>query len=62
MHWGKTHPHTKCPETLGINETGLSKWVKKFKQEGSCVFGQEDTETKRLQTKVKRVFRVKEIF
>ena len=33
----------------------LSKWVQKFKQEESSVFGQEDAEVKKLRAKVKRL-------
>ena len=40
---------------LGISQPTLSKWVKRFKQEGSSVFGQEDAEVKKLQAKVKRL-------
>ena len=40
---------------LGISQPTLSKWVQKFKQEGSSVFGQEDAEVKKLRVKVKRL-------
>ena len=33
----------------------LSKWVKKFKEQGSSVFGGEDAEVKKLRAKVKRL-------
>jgi len=40
---------------LGISQPTLSKWVKKFKQEGSSVFVGEESEVKRLQAKMKRL-------
>ena len=40
---------------LGISQPTLSKWVKKFKQEGTSIFGQEDAEVKKLRAKVKRL-------
>ena len=40
---------------LGISQPTLSKWVKKFKQEGSSVFGGEEAEVKKLRVKVKRL-------
>ena len=40
---------------LGISQPTLSKWAKRFKQEGSSVFGGEEAEVKKLQAKVKRL-------
>lgn len=40
---------------LGISQSMLSKWVRKFKQEGSFIFGEEDTEMNKLRAKVKRL-------
>ena len=40
---------------LGISQPTLSKWVKKFKQEGSSVFSGEEAEVKKLRAKVKRL-------
>lgn len=40
-------------QELGISQPSLSKWIKKFKQEGSSVFG-EGSEVKELQAKLKR--------
>ena len=40
---------------LGISQPTLSKWVKKFKQEGSSIFGQEEAEVKKLRAKVRRL-------
>jgi len=40
---------------LGISQPALSKWVRKFKQEGSSVFVGEESEVKKLQAKVKRL-------
>ena len=40
---------------LGISQPTLSKWVKKFKQEGSSVFVGEEAEVKKLRVKVKRL-------
>ena len=40
---------------LGISQPTLSKWVKKFKKEGSSVFGGEEAEVKKLRVKVKRL-------
>ena len=40
---------------LGISQSMLSKWVKKFKQEGSSVFNEEDAEVNKLRAKVKRL-------
>ena len=40
---------------LSISQPTLSKWVKNFKEQGSSVFGQEDTEVKKLRAKVKRL-------
>ena len=45
----------RVSKELDISQPTLSKWVKKFKQEGSSVFGQEDAEVKKLQAKVKRL-------
>ena len=36
---------------LSISQPTLSKWVKKFKQQGSSVFGPEEAEVKQLRTK-----------
>ena len=40
---------------LSISQSMLSKWVRKFKQEGSSIFGEEDAELKTLRAKVKRL-------
>ena len=40
---------------LGISQHTLNKWVKKFKEKGFSIFGQEGDEVKKLQTKVKRL-------
>ena len=40
---------------LSISQSTLSKWVKKFKQQGSSVFGAEEAEVKQLRAKVKRL-------
>ena len=40
---------------LSISQPTLSKWVKKFKQQGSSVFGPEEAEVKQLRAKVKRL-------
>lgn len=40
---------------LSISQPTLSKWVKKFKEQGSSVFGGEEAEVKKLRAKVKRL-------
>ena len=52
---GQNSSTHRVSKELGISQPTLSKWVQKFKQEGSSVFGQEDAEVKKLQAKVKRL-------
>ena len=52
---GQNSSTHRVSKELGISQPTLSKWVKRFKQEGSSVFGQEDAEVKKLQAKVKRL-------
>ena len=40
---------------LSISQSMLSKWVRKFKQEGSSVFSEEDAELNKLRAKIKRL-------
>jgi len=47
--------------SLGISQLALSKWVKKFNEEGSSVFSGEESEVKRLRAKVKRLQDEKDI-
>jgi len=47
--------------SLGISQPALSKWVKKFNEEGSSVFSGEESEVKRLRAKVKRLQDEKDI-
>jgi len=47
--------------SLGISQPTLSKWVKKFKEEGSSVFTGEEAEIRRLRAKVKRLQDEKDI-
>ena len=52
---GQNSSTHRVSKELGISQPTLSKWVKRFKQEGSSVFGHEDAEVKKLQAKVKRL-------
>ena len=53
---GQNSSSYKISRELGIGQSVLSKWVKKFKEEGgSSVFGQEDSEMKKLKMQVKRL-------
>ncbi len=52
---GQNSSSHSVSKDLGISQPTLSKWVKKFKQEGSSVFGGEESEVKKLQAKVKRL-------
>ena len=52
---GQNSSTHRVSKELDVSQPTLSKWVKKFKQEGSSVFGQEDAEVKKLQAKVKRL-------
>ena len=45
----------KVSQELGISQPSLSKWIKKYKEEGSLSTRSEKTEIKRLQAKVKRL-------
>ena len=40
---------------LGLSQPTLSKWVKKFKQEGSSVVSQEDVELNKLRVRIERL-------
>lgn len=42
-------------KALGISQPTLSKWVKKYKQEGSLSSSTHKAEIKRLQAKIKRL-------
>jgi len=52
---GQNSSSHSVSKDLGISQPTLSKWVKKFKQEGSSVFVGEESEVKKLQAKVKRL-------
>ena len=52
---GQNSSSHSVSKDLGISQPTLSKWVKKFKQEGSSVFGGEESEVNKLQAKVKRL-------
>ena len=52
---GQNSSTHKVSRDLGVSQASLSKWVKKFKQEGSSVFGEEEAEVKKLRAKVKRL-------
>ena len=52
---GQNSSSYKVSRELGVSQSVLSKWVKKFKEEGSSVFGEEDTEMKKLRSQVKRL-------
>ena len=52
---GQNSSTHKVSRDLGVSQASLSKWGKKFKQEGSSVFGKEETEIKKLRSKVKRL-------
>jgi len=50
---GKNSSAHSISRELGVSQPALSKWLKKFRQEGSC-FGQGTSEMKQLQAKLKR--------
>ena len=52
---GQNSSSYKVSRELDVSQSVLSKWVKKFKEEGSSVFGEEDTEMKKLRSQVKRL-------
>ena len=52
---GQNSSSYKVSRELGVSQSVLSKWVKKFKEDGSSVFGQEDSEVKKLRLQVKRL-------
>ena len=52
---GQNSSSYKVSRELGVSQSVLRKWVKKFKEEGSSVFGEEDTEMKKLRSQVKRL-------